>query len=75
MSLVENELNGLRATHEINLRTKDSKLDFLFSKHVKSQQARLVKENLPGFEVTDDYDKIRSQMKILQALEKLPISA
>ena len=75
MSMIQNELGGLIATHEINLRTKDSKIDFLFAKHVKSQQARLVKENLPGFEITDDHDKIRSQMNLLQALQKLPNSA
>ena len=70
--LTNNELDGLRATHTINLRTKDSKIDVLFTKHLKEQPARLAKEGIPGFVVTDDPELIRTQMHLIETLLSLP---
>ena len=74
VDLINNELEGLRATHAINLRTKDSKINVVWTKHLKEQQTRLVKEGIPGFAVTDDPALIKAQMDLIENLLSLPVS-
>ena len=72
VSQLEIEIGGLRATHEINLRTKDSKIDLSISQHLKEQQEQLAREEIPGFEVTDDSRKIRLQYHLVNSLISMP---
>ena len=67
-SQLEIELGGLRATHQINLRTKDSKIDLSVKQHLKEQQNQLAREDIPGFVVTDDSRKIRLQYYLVNSL-------